>query len=511
MVTVDPRVRAIALPAGVAVVLVAIIGPTLMPGLAFWDTAEFQAVPPILGTMHPTGYPTYVVLGFVVNLLLTPLGEPAFRMNVLSLISVALAASLAAWLIRELTGRSLIAAAVGIGLGLTPVVWAIATRADAHALHLALVTTLIALLVRWERAQSADDPRADRWLVLAAVVYGLAAGNHSLTLLLAPPVGLYVLAVEPRILRRPRLVATCLAVAVGVLALVYLELPLRAGPFRAALVYARPETWDGFWYIALAEQFRGSLGNPFADLPTKLNDLAGFASRQLGPLALAVPLAFLATVARAPRFALLTGSAMLITVLFNAAYSNADLERYYLGPALFAWLWLGLLAATILDQASPPVSEPDQPPPRILGVGLSAVLAIGLLVPTILAFPARAELEDRSPDNSARRWLDAVFQALPPDSVIVSWWSVSTPLWYGQYVEGRRLDVLVVDDRTMLDRGYGEASDVVERFYRSRPVFMIRANAHDLGLVLLRFDLQPLPGDTLHDVYRVVGPRTASP
>ena len=44
---------------------------------------------PILGTAHPTGYPTYVLLGFVANLLLTPLGEPAFRMNVLSLLAVA--------------------------------------------------------------------------------------------------------------------------------------------------------------------------------------------------------------------------------------------------------------------------------------------------------------------------------------------------------------------------------------------------------------------------------------
>ena len=51
--------------------------------------------------------------------------------------------------------------------------------------------------------------------------------------------------------------------------LVYLELPLRAGPFRAPLVYGQPETWDGFWYIVLAEQFRGSVVDPFGDLPAQ--------------------------------------------------------------------------------------------------------------------------------------------------------------------------------------------------------------------------------------------------
>ena len=56
-----------------------------MPDVGYWDTGEFQTVLPILGTAHPTGYPTYVLLGFVANILLAPLGEPAFRMNVLSL------------------------------------------------------------------------------------------------------------------------------------------------------------------------------------------------------------------------------------------------------------------------------------------------------------------------------------------------------------------------------------------------------------------------------------------
>ena len=35
-----------------------------MPGVGFWDTGEFQTVLPILGTAHPTGYPTYVLLGW---------------------------------------------------------------------------------------------------------------------------------------------------------------------------------------------------------------------------------------------------------------------------------------------------------------------------------------------------------------------------------------------------------------------------------------------------------------
>ena len=56
----------------------------LLPGVAYWDTGELQAVAPLMGTAHPTGFPTYVLLGWLASVVLQPFGEPAFRMNLLS-------------------------------------------------------------------------------------------------------------------------------------------------------------------------------------------------------------------------------------------------------------------------------------------------------------------------------------------------------------------------------------------------------------------------------------------
>ena len=72
-----------------------------MPGVGFWDTAEFQTVPPILGTAHPTGYPTYVLLGWLASVVLTPFGEAAFRMNLLSAILVGVACGITVDLVRR--------------------------------------------------------------------------------------------------------------------------------------------------------------------------------------------------------------------------------------------------------------------------------------------------------------------------------------------------------------------------------------------------------------------------
>jgi len=513
----DPRIVAWLAPIGVAALVVVNAWSGVMPGVGFWDTGEFQTVLPILGTAHPTGYPTYVLLGFIANLLLAPIGESAFRINVLSLVAVAVAAGATVVLIHRLTGSTIIGAAVGIGLATTPLVWQYAMAADPHPIHLMFVALLLLALVTWERG------RADRWLVVAAILFGLAAGNHSLTLLLVPPIGLYLLSVEPAIWRRWRFALACLLAAFVTLAVVYLELPLRGGlvpALTAALVYARPATWDGFWSIALAEQFRGSLSDPFADLGGKLDALIAMASTQFGLLAIAIPPAFIVAARRAPRYTLLTGLALVITVLFNAAYSNADIHRYYLGPILWVWTWLGILAAELAVAGGFLGAALIERLPRVhLDKGAldrstaaaALVLAGVLLWPAVTTLGARRHDADRSGDTSAQAWLTEVLPVIPDQAVLVSWWSTSTPLWYAQKVEGVRPDIFVVDDRTMLDLDLGRAPDVINRYLgEGRPVYAIRLSGPDTEELQAQFLMTKVAGDGNTAVWQVLGRLTAA-
>jgi hypothetical protein len=468
----------------------------LQPGVGFWDTAELQVVAPLLGTAHPTGFPTYVILGWLVNIVLTPFGEPAFRMNLFAALSVAVAAAVTVDLVRVLTRSVVLGLAAGLGMALTGLVWEIGTHAEAHALHLALVAILFRLLVEWE------EVGRDRTLVAAAVVFGLAAGNHSLTLLLAPPIALYVVAVEPDILRRPRFVVACVATAVVTVTLVYLELPLRAGPFRAPLVYGQPETWDGFWYVALAEQFRGSLIAPFDDLPGKLAMLIGRTVDAFGPLAPLLPIAFAATAILRPAYALASGTAVFITCFFAASYINALIERYYVVPVLFAWTWLAILAAGLATLTGYAVAT-DRRPQAIVATGL----AVLLLLPTAVAVPDRFEAVDRRDDVLARRWVDRALEAIEQDAVVISWWSYSTTLWYAQLIEGRRPDIDIIDDRTRLDRALGSIYDVIDANLPTRPVYVIRVEPPELAGLRARYVLDGVEGVEASLLARVVGPR----
>ena len=472
-----------AILAGVAALILGRL--TMLQLVGFWDTAELQTIPPLLGTAHPTGFPTYVILGWFASVVLSPFGEPAFRMNLLSVLSIAVAAAVTVDLVRVLTRSTSLAVAAGIALAATPVVWRIGSQAETHSLHLVFVAVLLRLLVGWESRRRDGSPTADRWLVAAAVVFGLSVGNHSLTLLLAPPVGLYVLAVDRSILRRPAFVAMCTVALVGTIALVYAELPLRAGPFRAALVYGQPETWGGFWYVVLGEQFRASFMNPFADVGRTVGDLLTLAFAQLGPLAILVPAGLVVTVQREPRFALLTGSALAITIAFNVAYVNADIERYYAGPLLIAWVWLAMFAAAVVHAMADVIRRRAGGARRVTAAAV--IVAVAFIAPTLDAIPARRAAIDRSAANAAARWLDDAFERLAPDAVVVSWWSYSTTLWYGHHVEGRRPDIEIVDDRTLIDEGLGAFTDVSDANLGRRPVYVIRADASDLAILRERY------------------------
>jgi hypothetical protein len=495
---------------GVGILSLAVCVWRLMPGLGFWDTAEFQMVLPVMGTAHPTGYPTYVLIGWLASVLLQPLGEAALRTNVLSAILVAIGAAFSVDLARRVSGSLLLGVIAGVGVALTPIVWAVGTHADPHSLHFAFLAIILWLLVRWEDARHgspvdpavrpASDPhRADRLLLVAAVVVGLSVGNHSLTLLLGPPIALFVYAVDPHIFRRRRFVAAAIAAFAIPTVLVRFEMVLRAGWFRAPFVYADPSTWSGFWYVTLGQQFHDWFTNPLADWPQRFRDLVDRAVGLFGPLAALVVIGFAVTMLRRPRYALLTGTTLVITCFFNSVYPDGAIDRYYIGPVLIAWTWLALLAASVADLVADLAAGGDARGGRAVAGGgdrrgilrtiAIAAISVALIAPTVLSFGARATLVDRTSDVEAQRWTDEVLDIVGPNAVVVSWWSYSTPLWYATIVDGRRPDIAIIDDRTRLDQNLGELDQVIARFLPTRPVYLIRNGDSELPAVAAEYEI----------------------
>jgi 4-amino-4-deoxy-L-arabinose transferase-like glycosyltransferase len=521
---------------------------TLLPGLYLWDTGELQTVGPVLGTGHPTGFPAWIILGWLASILLQPFGDPAFRMNLLSAILGAVAAGAAVLLVIRLTDRRWIGLGAGLLLATLPIAWQIATRADVHALHLALLAILLGLLVDWERRRAAAErdgrqQRADRSLVAAALVFGIALANHTLSILLIPGIALYVLVVEPGILHRPWFVWRCLGTTLVTAGLLYLELPLRAGPFPAPLVYGQPNTLSGFLYVVLGAQFAGSVGGPLTDLGSKLAWLAGQAVAQFGPLAWLIPAGLVVTVLRQPRYALLTVPGFVLTCWFATSYQNAEIWRYLLGPALIAITWLAVLGAEVVRLAERALGHApagslarslaasdgggeldrgtagDEGPGegsdaggRRRASGLVEIALVGLLlVPALSAIPTTWRAVDRSADRTATQWLAAVLPKLDPHGLVISWWSYSTPLWYAQIIDLMIPQVSIVDDRTRLDEGLGSVTDVINANLGKRAVYLVRLPS-DLAQLQTEYTMTLIDStDPSQPVYEVTGRVEAQP
>ena len=200
--------------------------PTLSPSVVVGDGGEFQMVSHLLGVPHRTGYPLFVLLGWVVTRL--PLGgDVAYRLTLLSMVSASAAMALFFLLLRELDVRKSVAAISTLLLASAPRLWMHAAAAEVYTLAVLFVVLGSWMLLRWGRGKTP--------LWAATLVFGLGLTHHITFRLLGPAVLVYILLVEPRLPLRPRR---------WVPALVTLLLPLLLYawiPPRAAYFQAQPE------------------------------------------------------------------------------------------------------------------------------------------------------------------------------------------------------------------------------------------------------------------------------
>jgi hypothetical protein len=154
-----------------ALALAALYLATLHSSVAGGDSGELTAAALTGGVPHPSGYPLFALLArFFATL---PLGHsPAWRVNLLSAVSMAAAGGLVCAVVRSWT-RDTAAGFVAAALfGTNPIVWSHATSAEVFGLNAMFVALAFHLWSRVERTLSRRDVFA---LLFAS---GLAMCNH---------------------------------------------------------------------------------------------------------------------------------------------------------------------------------------------------------------------------------------------------------------------------------------------------------------------------------------------
>ena len=460
---------------------------TMLPSTGFWDTGEAQTVPPTLSIFHPTGFPTYAMIGWLWSQL--PIGEVAWRMNMLSGVCVALASGLVVLISGHMIGerdRALRATAAGVAgaaFAFASEPWENAARADVHAVSILSVTTVVWLLFTWRAAEDAGSTRAGRWLVGAALAFGLGLGVHPIIGLFGFGIAALLFVVDGAFWRRWRLIALCAAaVAIGIASFAYIWVRAITDP-EPPLFYARPDTWDRFRYLVLAEQFSGlfrDFQEPLADIGAKWADAERVLAAQFvapGWLLIAIGAAIVG--ARSLGILAVLGLFVIGNIFYSMNFRDGDIDRYYMPAVAVLAPLLGVALAAIATACAQAVAEVGRrlvtgtdARRRLAVLGGALVLGLGALLPAASLVTGYGS-HDQSRNRDAVEWVASVHALLPPNSVVVSWWSYSTPLWHHRWVLGERPDLTIIDERDILDEGYRTMNNAIRAHFGRRPVYVV--------------------------------------
>jgi hypothetical protein len=183
----------------VAVLVLAGYVLTLAPTVTFWDAGEFIAAAYTLGIPHPPGTPLFVLIAHVWGTLV-PIGEFAYRTNLLSAVLSAGAAGLFFLVAHESlrgvtdgleagTARLLrvggATCAAGLGaFGFTN--WQNSNETEVYGVATFTIAAMCWLVYRWRYRRETE--RAPRLLLLVVFLAGMSIGNHLLALLAGPAI-----------------------------------------------------------------------------------------------------------------------------------------------------------------------------------------------------------------------------------------------------------------------------------------------------------------------------------
>ncbi|MCK5137568.1 MAG: DUF2723 domain-containing protein [Bacteroidales bacterium] len=176
---------------------------TLEPTISLWDCGEFIASSYKLQVCHPPGAPLFIIIGRVFSLFTSDPASVAKMINAVSAFASAFTIMFLFWTISHLLRKMLILPSgekssfnmililggsfVGaMAYTFSDTFWFSAVEGEVYATSSLFTAVVFWAILKWENI--ADEPGANRWLILIAYLIGLSIGVHLLNLLAIPAI-----------------------------------------------------------------------------------------------------------------------------------------------------------------------------------------------------------------------------------------------------------------------------------------------------------------------------------
>jgi hypothetical protein len=395
---------------------------TIAPGLTWAnggsDGGDLITAAATGGVAHPTGYPLYLLLARLFQLL--PVGSLAFRTNLMSALAMALAGGLVCHLVLRArpSGNMPVlwsgGMAAGLAFGLAPLVWSQAVITEVYALQ-ALLVVILLHLYGFPRSGS----QAGGFDCLRGAFLGLALTAHLTSLFLLP--ALLVGSVHRqgseeksagttslpfRNLRFDRAALLRQLAGMGFGLALYLLLPLRALA-DPPINWGNVTSLERFWWLVSGQLYYSYNLAPGLDaIAGRVQALAALLVQQFGLVGLALSLVGVVVFGSRSRLFLLTAWTALACSAFAIFYGSVDSYVYLIPACLSMAIWLGLGLIELLNRLNG----------RTLVWGAAAVLLF-LVFLTARSRSFAAEV-DASGDRRAEVFAQGVLSSVPDHALV---------------------------------------------------------------------------------------------
>ncbi|MCG6190221.1 DUF2723 domain-containing protein [Maribellus maritimus] len=175
---------------------------TIEPTVSFWDCGEFITTSFKMEVGHPPGAPFFMILGRFFTLFGGSAQNAAVMVNVMSALASAFTIMFLFWTITHLA-KKLVKSEGEFSLGqiiaivasgfvgamaytFSDTFWFSAVEGEVYGTSSLMTAIVFWAILKWENV--ADQPNANRWLILISYIIGLSVGVHLLNLLAIPAI-----------------------------------------------------------------------------------------------------------------------------------------------------------------------------------------------------------------------------------------------------------------------------------------------------------------------------------
>lgn len=469
---------------------------TLYPAVGFMDSGELAAAAYIFGVPHPTGYPLFLLLGYIVTHLPLP-GSIIYKLNLLSAIEAAAAVVITYYsaliLIRYVLQKLLsapvkkqnpknfkksqqsddapkikknlsdfdvlsyiLAFTSAVCIGLSKTFWLDAVQVEVYALHSVFLSLIV--LYGLKCLISFKTPVKKNWLILFLIL-GLSFSNHLTTIFVIPGI-LFILYLQYSSdkLFTKQILPLALLILPGFL--LYALLVISSG-------YAPYLNWSDLSNVSnLFDHLRGADYSQlmFSSSSKFSKNAAEFFKNLPGEMAI-IPIIFsvagLVMLWKTFRSFVIF---IFITVIFNLLYAFnyniVDINTYYLLVFFLLGLTIpaGILYIITFGSPASIINKPDEPKkimPKVVIVSLIAV---------IFSAAYNYKENDNSGNYANSEFTSNALNSVEGNSVIIAydWAYLYSASLYLQLAEKQRTDVKVFNIKFLAESWYLKT---ISKFY----------------------------------------------